>query len=230
MSQSSRIRTKMAHRQLFAFTPYAYSTIEYLMVEQNEDFGPFMALQVEKPQMSKNQKIQFQDLVNIVNQVAEDFGCDQDDCPECLLNHQIDGDLAYGIIKSAAGRAVLNCDTREKLTSLSEPLTMLVEKLEQFGKIQPKQQDFLPGMISSYKTSAAMTFRTHLDDLQQFDWGKAEQQALSSCKRALSNQDFDKLPPYFSKPLYDRLAQILGSRHGKTQAEAKLPDNASPAP
>ncbi|MBD8088484.1 hypothetical protein IFT48_00570 [Pseudomonas fluorescens] len=221
MSQPSKIRPKHAHRELFAFTPFAHNTIEHFL-KTKMPISIFMALQVTEPEMVTDSKLKYQDLVQAINEVALQFGCAQDDCPEALVDQEIDAKTAYGIIHSAASRAAMNCETREKMISLAEPLAAMIEKLEQFGVMKPCVVDFMPRMVSSYKHVAAMSFRRTLDDLPLFDEARAAKQASISCKRALGYQDFDHLPTYFSKPLYEHLARTLGSRHGQSQAEARL--------
>lgn len=228
MTKPVRIRPKRPHIEFFAFTGYPFTAIEYLL--KNGMPFTFHLLEVREPAMEGNTGLRCQDLVEILNEVAEEFGCRRESCPERLVDHEIDGAVAHAVVLSAARRAMFHADSREKLITLMQPVAAVLDKLSGYGTLKPAQVKCLPPMVSMYKTVSAMSFRREINDLSQFDSARAEKQARISCQRVLDNKDFDTLPPYFAEAFYEHLALKLGSKHGKSQAESKLAAGYVPAP
>ncbi|AXH60235.1 hypothetical protein [Pseudomonas amygdali] len=220
MTKTAKIRPKRPHIEFFAFTNYPFTTIEYLL--KNDMPLTFHLLQVREPEMQRTSGLSCKDLVEILNEVAEEFGCRRETCPETLVNHEIDGSVAHAVVLSAAKRAMSHADSRDKLITLMQPVAAVLDKLSGYGTLKPAQVTCLPSMVSMYKTVSGMSFRSEINDLSQFDSARAEKQARISCQRVLDNKDFDTLPPYFAEAFYEHLALKLGSKHGKSQAESKL--------
>lgn len=228
MPKPNKIRPKRPHVEFFAFTNHPFTAIEYLL--KNGMPFSFHLLEVGEPAMQRTSGLRCQDLVQILNEVAEEFGCRGETCPERLVNHKIDGAVAHAVVLSAAKRAMFHADSREKLITLMQPVTAVLDKLSGFGALKPVQVKCLPSMISMYKTVSGMSFRREINDLSQFDTARAEKQARISCQRVLDNKDFDALPTYFAEAFYEHLALKLGSKHGKSQAESKFAAGYAPAP
>lgn len=217
---SAKIRPKKTHSQFFNMLPVAHHAVRFIQ-DNNQVLTVFDALQAPQPKLLFPANIKYEDFLSIINSVARQLGCYEDEGNEHPRELVIGVDVAYAVIKSAVDRALLSSNSRSDIISTILPVEMIVQNLANWALIdEPTNKN--SGLSGAFSTIAAMSFRRERGNLSQFDEDKAKRQAVTACRRILDDECFMAAGSYFASSFQFRAATLMGARHGLSQALRRL--------